>query len=146
MLQVYVLNVSAVFKRILQVVYLDVAYVALVIYVRCKCMFSAVANVCCKCFIKTLHMLQWAYTYAASVCFQMFKLFQTYVASILSGYYICCSDYTHILQVFVLNVLSVFIRMLQQMLYVASVPGAGVESWRRRSKWSPRAQRSRVCT
>ena len=54
MLQVYVSIVSTVFKRMLQVVYLDVAYVALAIQVHCKCMFSnvsAVSNVYCKCFI-----------------------------------------------------------------------------------------------
>ena len=54
MLQVYVLNVSTLFKCMLQVVYLDVAYVALAIQVHCKCMFSnvsAVSNVCCKYFI-----------------------------------------------------------------------------------------------
>jgi hypothetical protein len=44
------------FKRILQVFYLDVAYVALAIHVCCKYIF------------------------------QMFQLFQTYVASVLSGY------------------------------------------------------------
>ena len=50
----------------LQLFYLDVAYVALAIHVCCKCMF------------------------------QIFQLFQTYVASVLSGYRICCSVYTHI--------------------------------------------------
>jgi hypothetical protein len=36
---VYVLNVSVVFKRTLQVFYLDVAYIAVAIHVDCKCMF-----------------------------------------------------------------------------------------------------------
>jgi hypothetical protein len=60
MLQVYVSNVLAVFKRMLQVIYLGVAYVVLAIHVHCKCMFSNVsdvANICDKCFIWTLHML-----------------------------------------------------------------------------------------
>jgi hypothetical protein len=67
MLQVYILNNLAVFKRMLQVFYLDVAYVALAIHVCCKCMF------------------------------QMFHLFQTYVASALYGCCICYSAHTHIL-------------------------------------------------
>jgi hypothetical protein len=51
-----------------------VVYVAMTIRICCKCMF------------------------------QMFQLFQTYVASVLSGYCICCSGYTCMLQVYVLNV------------------------------------------
>jgi hypothetical protein len=50
------------------VIYLDVAYVSVAIYVCCKCMF------------------------------QMFQLFQTYVVSVLSRCCICCTDYTRILQ------------------------------------------------
>jgi hypothetical protein len=61
-----------------------VAYVAMAI------------NVCCKCM------------------FQIFQLFQTYVASVLSRYYICCGSYTHMLQAYVPNVLPV-------QIYVASV-------------------------
>jgi hypothetical protein len=71
-LQAYISNISVVFKRMLQVIYLDVACVALAMHVSCRCTFSnisAVSNVCCKCFISMLHMLQWPYTYAASVCF-----------------------------------------------------------------------------
>ena len=60
-LQVYVFKCFSCFKCMLQVFYLDVAYVALAIHVCCKCMF------------------------------QMFQLFQTYVASVLSGCCICCS-------------------------------------------------------
>ena len=44
----------------LQVFYLDIAYVALAIHV------------CCKCFIWMLHMLQCPYTYVASVCCKCF--------------------------------------------------------------------------
>jgi hypothetical protein len=32
-----------------------------------------------------LHMLQWLYTYVATVCFK-FQLFQMYVANVLFGY------------------------------------------------------------
>jgi hypothetical protein len=50
-------------------------------------------------------------TMAIHVCckgmVQMFHLFQTYVASVSSGYCICCSGYTHILQVCFTNVSAV---------------------------------------
>jgi hypothetical protein len=42
------------------------------------------------------HMLQ-VYVPNVLPVFQMCYLFQTYVASVLFGYYICCSGYTHIL-------------------------------------------------
>jgi hypothetical protein len=61
-------------KRILQVFYMDVVYVAQAIHVCCKCIF------------------------------QMFQLFRMYVASVLSGCCICCTGYTRMLQVYVLNV------------------------------------------
>jgi hypothetical protein len=126
MLQVYVLNVLAVFKRMLQVVYLDVHMLHWLYTYATKRMFSnvsAVSNVCCKCLIWMLHMLQWSYTYDAIVCFQMFQLLQMYVASVLSKCRcICCSGHTHMLQVYILNVLFVFRYFLQQMLHVASVP------------------------
>jgi hypothetical protein len=51
----------------------SVAYIALAILVCFKCMFH------------------------------MFQLFQTYVTSVLSGYCICCSGYTCMLQVYVPN-------------------------------------------
>jgi hypothetical protein len=53
-----------------------------------------------------LRMLQWLYTYVASM-FQMFQLFQTYVVSVLSEYYICCSGYTYMLQASIQNILFV---------------------------------------
>jgi hypothetical protein len=52
----------------------------------------------------------------------MFPLFQTYVASVSSGYCICCSGYTCMLQVCFFKCLSCFRRMLQVFyLYVAYV-------------------------
>jgi hypothetical protein len=54
----------------LHVFHMDVAYVALVIYVCCKCMF------------------------------QCFTCFKTYVASVLFRYCICYNDYTHMLQMY----------------------------------------------
>ena len=59
--------------RMLQVFYLDVAYVLVALYICCKRVFK------------------------------MFHLFQTYVASILSGCCICCSCYTHMLQIYIVN-------------------------------------------
>ena len=56
------------------------------------------------------------HTYAARVCSKRFICFQSYVAtsvfvlqvaSVLFGYCICYSGYTHILQVYVTNVLVV---------------------------------------
>jgi hypothetical protein len=61
--------------------------------------------------------------------------------SVLSRCCICCSGHTHILQVYVLNVSSVFRHILQQMLHVASVSWVGAGSGRRRSRWSPPTQR-----
>jgi hypothetical protein len=86
----------------LQVFYLDVAYVAMAIHVCFKFMF------------------------------QMFQLFQTYVASVLSRCCIYCTSYTRMLQVYVSNVSAVsnvrskcFIWMLHMLqwlyTYVANV-------------------------
>jgi phage-related protein len=74
MLKEYVLNVSSVFSLILQQLFL-----------------------CCKCFMWMLHMLQWLYTYVASVLFQMFQMLKTYVAHVLSR---CCICFMHMLEVF----------------------------------------------
>jgi hypothetical protein len=71
---------------------------------------------------------------------QIFRLFETYVVSILSGCCICFSLYIYVASVYCKYFLC-FGCMLQQMLYVASVPSAGVATGRRR-RWSPRAQRS----
>jgi hypothetical protein len=46
----------------------------------------------------------------------MFHLLHTYVASILFGYCICCSDYAHMLQAYVSNVSPCFRFTLQQVL------------------------------
>jgi hypothetical protein len=63
-LQVYVLNVSTIFRYMLQVHVL-------------KC-FS-VLDICCKCFIWMLHILQWLYTYVSNVCFKCFSCFRSYL-------------------------------------------------------------------
>jgi hypothetical protein len=88
------------FKSMLQVFYLNVAYIAMAIDVCCKCMF------------------------------QMFQLFETYVASVLSICCICCTGYTHMLQVYMFQLFSKvcykcfiwILHMLQwQYTYIASV-------------------------
>jgi hypothetical protein len=113
-------------------------------------------------------MLHWLWMYAASVCYQMFQLFQTYVASVLSGCCICYCDHTSILQVYVLNVLTIsnvyckcfiwmlhmsqwsyicksmfkifhLFQMMQQILHVASVSWADAGSGCTQ-RWSPWAQ------
>jgi hypothetical protein len=67
---------------------------------------SNVSEVCCKCFqmnvAKVDGVLQWLYTYVASVRFQSFIcVFRRMSQVCLSG---CCICFTHILQVFYLNV------------------------------------------
>jgi hypothetical protein len=62
----YMFQMFSCFKRMLQMFYWDVAYVALAIHVCCKCMF------------------------------QILRLFQTYIASVLSECCICCSAYTYV--------------------------------------------------
>ena len=69
-----------------------------------------------------LHMVHWLYTYVASVCFSCFKrMLQVF----LSRFCICCSVHTHMLQAFVVNIFIYFGRMLQQMLFGASVSSTG---------------------
>jgi hypothetical protein len=82
---------STCYNRIFHVFQIYVAYISSgccksrssIVYV------AMVIHVCCKC------------------VFQMFQLFQTYVASVLFGYCICCSGYRCMLQVCVPNVSSV---------------------------------------
>jgi hypothetical protein len=72
------------------------AYVAIAINVYCKCIFQ---------------MFMLFQTYVASVfsgyyicckcMFQMFHLFHMYVANVLSRCCICCNGYTHMLQAYV---------------------------------------------
>jgi hypothetical protein len=80
-LQMYVFKCFSSFKHMLQVFYLDVAYVALTIQNAasvCFQMFSTGSNVCCKCFYLDVamatHMLQ-AYVLNVS------SIFETYVAA-----------------------------------------------------------------
>jgi hypothetical protein len=84
---------------------LNVAYVAMAIHVCCECLFK------------------------------MFHQLQTYVASVLSKYYICCSGYTHMLQEYILNVSSVSDVCCRKCFHVASVSlvGVGSPDKRRRS-------------
>ena len=74
--------------------HVDVAYVAMAIYVCCKCIvlnILAISDVCCKCFY-------------------------------LDVAYVAAASYTHMLQAYVLNGSSVSdVSMLQQVLHVASV-------------------------
>ena len=66
---VFILQVVSVYPEV------EVAYVTMAIHVCCNCMFQMFqlfSEVCCKCFISMLHMLQWLYTYVASVYFNLF--------------------------------------------------------------------------
>jgi hypothetical protein len=78
-----------------------VAYVSMAIHVCCKCMFQMFqlfSNVCGKC----LHMLQ-CYTCTLHVCFPNVSAVSSGSCMFSSGCYICCSGYTHMLQVYVLK-------------------------------------------
>jgi CBS domain containing-hemolysin-like protein len=44
--------------------------------------FKYFRGMCCKCFIRMLHMLQWLYIYVANAYSQCFICFHTYVASV----------------------------------------------------------------
>jgi hypothetical protein len=75
----------------------DVAHVTYLASVF-KDMLQALSKMCNKCFMWILHM------------------FHTYVVSVLSG---CCICFTHMLQVFYLDIAYVFTHMLQQ--YISNV-------------------------
>ena len=70
--------------------------------------------------------------------FQMFHLFQTYVASVLSGCCICCSRYTLMLQVYISNVspVSDVCRSKCFILWVFLLAGAAAGEGHR-CRWSP---------
>jgi hypothetical protein len=77
-------NVSAVFKRMSQVFYLDVAYVAMTIHVCCKCVFQTFhlfSDICCKCFILS----------RCSICFSGYKrMLQASIQNVSSVSDVCC--------------------------------------------------------
>ena len=72
--------------------------------------------------------------------FQMFHLFQTYVASVLSGCCICCSRYTLMLQMYISNVSPVSDVCCSKcfILWVFSLAGAAAGGGHR-CRWSPLA-------
>ena len=85
--------VVSVFMLQVVSVLLYVAYVALSMHVLQVYVpnFSAVLDVCCKCFVCMLHMLQWLYTYVASLyskyfaCFKCILQQMLHVASVFSS-------------------------------------------------------------
>jgi hypothetical protein len=113
------------------------------IHVCCKCMYQMfqlfqmyVASVssgrciCCSCytrmlepcfpnvstvFIWMLHMLQWLYTYIASVCSKCFTYFRRILQVFYLDVVIYCSGYTHMSQTCV-SIVSPGFSMLQQVL------------------------------
>jgi hypothetical protein len=85
MSQAYVFMCFRCFRRVFQVFHLDVAYVAMAIHACFKCMCFK----CFICFILMLHLFHMDVAYVAKVIhtcfnsmFQVFHLFQTYVANI----------------------------------------------------------------
>jgi hypothetical protein len=105
MLQMSVLNFSFVIRRMLKGVYLDVAYVSRICWKRFIWMLHIFATVfkCyqvfCKCFKCML---------------QVFKLFQTYIASALSG---CCVCFAMIFKCF--HVFFKYFRRVFQVFYLS---------------------------
>jgi hypothetical protein len=61
-------------------------------------------------------------TYIANSYLKCFICFRCLLQVCLSACCICCSGYTHMLQVYVLNISSNFRHILQQVFHVASVP------------------------
>ena len=96
----------------------DIVYIAMPIHGCCKYVIniSAVLNICCKCFIWILHLLQWLYTYVASICFKCSSCFKRMlqVEYVAVAIHICCKAY--VCKCFIYSGC-----MLQQMLYVAGV-------------------------
>ena len=74
---VFILQVVSVYPEV------EVAYVTMAIHVCGNCMFQMFqlfSEVCCKCFISMLHMLQWLYTYVASVCFHLLHVASVFIS------------------------------------------------------------------
>jgi hypothetical protein len=117
--------------------------------------FASVSDVCCKYFSCSWHILHVFYldvvkvdldvahvAMVIHVCFkcmfQIFLLFQTYVASVLSG---CCSDYTHISQAY-LPIVSSVSDVYCNKFFVLQV-FRGSERRRRQSRGRRRSPRAR---
>jgi hypothetical protein len=67
-------------------VFLDVAYVAMIIHVCCKCLFKIfylLQTYVARCLIMMLHMLQWLYTYVVNVCSKCFICFRHMLQEVL---------------------------------------------------------------
>ena len=112
------------FKRMLQVFYMDIAYVAVAIHVSCKCMSKCVTYF--NCFIWILYMLQYC------ICFT--HLLQESIQNISSISDLCCKCVymdvivaIHMLQMYVCKCFTCFRRMLQKCFHVATL--AGVATW-----------------
>jgi hypothetical protein len=117
------------FKRILQLFYLDIAYVAVAIYVCCRCMFQMfhlfrtyIASVSSGCCIGFRHMLQ------ASI--QNISSISDMLQMCLSR---CCSCYTHMLQTYVCKCFICFRRMFQKCFHIATLAGVGSRCMQMRS-------------
>jgi hypothetical protein len=72
----------------------------------------------------------------------MFQLFETYVASVLSRCCICCSDHTHMLQEYIVNVSSVLdvcckCSMSRRWKWAQ-------QRWSPQAQWSPRAWEAKL--
>jgi len=108
---VYVSNVSVVFKRMLQVFHLNVAYVAVSIHV-----VESVFSKCLSYFIWMLHVFIWMlHVFHLDVacvarvihvcCKRMFQIFD--VACVARVIHVCCKRMFQIFHLFQTNVVSI---------------------------------------
>jgi hypothetical protein len=95
-----------------------------------KCFICS--DVCYKCFIC---MLLWLSIYVTSIYSKCFIYFQTYVVRVLSRCCICCSGYTHMLQMFHL-----FMTYVAEVLHFATLVGIGSGRMLRRSLLAHRSE------
>jgi hypothetical protein len=84
----------------------NVPYIVMAIHVCCTCLFDLFQNVCCKCLIWILHMLQWLYMYVASVCLNISPVSYLCYECFIGMLHMlqCCICFRHMLQAYVQNV------------------------------------------
>jgi hypothetical protein len=91
------------FIQMLHMIHLNVVYVIMAIHVCCKCIFQMfqLFHLDTACFYLDVAYVAVAIRVYCNCTFHMFHLFQIYVISVLSECYICCSNYTHMLQAYI---------------------------------------------
>jgi hypothetical protein len=104
MFHMFHLDVAYVSSRRCMCFHLDVAYVPIDIHVCCKCVcFICIRRMLQVFYLNVAYVLVAIYI-CCNRLFKMFHMFQTYVASVLSRCCICCSWNTHMSQAYIANV------------------------------------------